>query len=286
MRLLITGGAGDLGRPLSKLVITHHETTTTWFQSPAIGGGSPVQIDLTDGDAVHNLLHALKPDAIIHTAISDRGPDMRTTIPTAARNLAYAAQRVGAHLTFLSTDCVFDGIHAPYTEDIPPAPTTPYGTAKAEAEQIVASECLNSMVVRTSLIYDFTPANRQVGWITNKLADGETVTLFTDELRHPIWATNLAGALIEIAARRMTGILHVAGPEALSRYDYGLRLLHAAGIDPRDRIVPGLAEEIVSSRVRDLRLCLDRAEQVLDIPLLTIEEAATAANAPGTSLPR
>jgi dTDP-4-dehydrorhamnose reductase len=208
---------------------------------------------------------------------------MRTTIPAAAHNLARAAQQIGAHLTFLSTDCVFDGTRAPYTEDVPPAPTSPYGTAKAEAEQIVVSECPHSLIVRTSLIYGFTPANRQVGWIADKLAAGETVTLFTDELRHPIWANNLAEALIEIATRRTLGILHIAGPEALSRYEYGLRLLHAAGIDPRDGIVSGLAEEIAPTRIRDLRLCLDRADQVLTTPLLTIEEATEKADAPGIS---
>lgn len=279
MKVLITGGAGDLGRPLSALAASHHETATTWFRATAVGGGTPVQLDLTNGDAVSRLIHDFRPDAIIHTAISDRGPDMQVAIPTAARNLAAAAELAGAHLTLLSTDCVFDGSHAPYSEDARPAPASPYGQAKAEAERIVAGGCRNSLIVRTSLIYGFTRGNRQLSWIADRLSACEVVTLFTDELRHPIWARNLAEALLEAAAERITGILHIAGPEALSRHEYGLRLLRAAGIDPADGIRPGLAAEIAPARVRDLRLCLDRAQQTLTTPLLTIDEAAARAGA-------
>ncbi|MCZ7547517.1 MAG: sugar nucleotide-binding protein [Anaerolineae bacterium] len=131
-------------------------------------------------------------------------------------------------------------------------------------------------IVRTSLIYDFTPANRQVGWMAVRIAQGAPVTLFTDEVRQPVWAHNLAGALLELAALTYTGVLHIAGPEPLTRWDYGRALLDAMGLLETARVEPVRAAEVAPDRPRDLTLDLTRARQALQTPLLTIAAARAA----------
>ncbi|MGL6278402.1 MAG: hypothetical protein ACRC50_02455, partial [Gaiella sp.] len=54
----------------------------------------------------------------------------------------------------------------------------------------------------------------------HELAAGDPeATFYADELRCPVQVTDLAGALLELAALDVTGVLHVGGPDAVSRAD-------------------------------------------------------------------
>ncbi len=272
-RLLITGASGDLGRPLSALAAQRWETTGTYFSRAYIGGGNAVRLDLRDRSAVLALVRELRPAVIIHAAASDRSEDMVTTNLAAARHLAEAAQTVGCRLIALSTDMVFDGRNPPYREEDPPTPLSPYGEVKAANEQMFQALGGDCLVVRTSLIYDLTPENRQVRWMQEAIASGQRVTLFTDEIRQPIWAWNLAEILLELAESEQRGLLNVAGPQAMSRWEYGCALLRALGYSPDEVAVAVRAADVAPQRPRDLTLCLDRARAILKTPLLPLDEA-------------
>ncbi len=272
-RLLITGASGDLGRPLSALAAQRWETTGTYFSRAHIGGGNAIRLDLRDRSAVLALVRKLRPAVIIHAAASDRSEDMVTTNLAAARHLAEAAQTVGCRLIALSTDMVFDGRNPPYREEDPPTPLSPYGEVKAANEQLFQTLGGDCLVVRTSLIYDLTPENRQVRWMQEAIASGQRVTLFTDEIRQPIWAWNLAEILLELAENEQRGLLNVAGPQAMSRWEYGCALLRALGYSPDEVAVAVRAADIAPQRPRDLTLCLDRARAILKTPLLPLDKA-------------
>jgi dTDP-4-dehydrorhamnose reductase len=62
------------------------------------------------------------------------------------------------------------------------------------------------------------------------------MTFFEDELRSPVLLGDLAAALIELAARDDDGILHVAGADTVSRYEFAFLLAQAHGL-PGDRIL-------------------------------------------------
>ena len=57
-------------------------------------------------------------------------------------------------------------------------------------------------------------------------------TLFTNEVRRPVSVTDLAAALLELAAAPHAGVCHVAGADAISRYDLGLLIASRDGLDP------------------------------------------------------
>jgi dTDP-4-dehydrorhamnose reductase len=57
--------------------------------------------------------------------------------------------------------------------------------------------------------------------------------LFTDEFRCPIFVEDLADALVEIAVSDFVGVLNVAGPQRLSRYEFGLILARRFGVAPK-----------------------------------------------------
>jgi len=56
-------------------------------------------------------------------------------------------------------------------------------------------------------------------------AAGRTAKLYTDELRQPCTAENLAEVMVELCERRdLRGVFHWAGAELLSRHALGMRL--------------------------------------------------------------
>ena len=277
MRLLITGASGDLGRPLSSLAARSWDTTGTFYRHPLVGGGQSVQLDLRDRQHTLSLIDELRPDTIIHAAVSDTSDEASTAIPVAARHISEGAHRVGAHLIALSTDMVFDGTEPPYTEASPCRPRTIYGQAKALSERILQYQHDNLLIVRTSLIYDLDPQNRQISWLLHKIKEGQAIMLFEDEIRQPIWAWNLASAVLELASLGCRGILHVAGPQPMNRWEYGSALLQALGYEPRAVAVRAQAADIAPNRPRNCTLCLSRAKSLLSTPLLTVHEALAQA---------
>ena len=205
--LLVTGGSGYLGRELLR-------------RSPgAVGAsrGSGLRLDVRDPGAVQAAFAELRPAVVIHTAYD---MEDRATTYDGAVNVAQAAASLGARLIHLSTDVVFDGEKgAPYVEADEPTPVTAYGRDKADAEPAVREAHPGALVVRTSLMYGGTEPGRH----ERVAADPDSV-FFTDELRSPVHVGDLAGALLELAGGDRSGILHVAGADALSRYEFA-RLL-------------------------------------------------------------
>lgn len=276
-RLLVTGGAGYLGRRLGPLAAAQGwQVTSTYFSTPPLAGET-VPLDLTDGPAVHAAVTALRPIAIIHTACSNRNAAHIAAIAPAARHLAEAAQAVGARLVHVSTDMVFDGEHAPYADDAPLGPLTDYAAAKAEAERLVRAACPGAALGRPSLIWSLDPLDKQTEWLVAGMRRGERVTLFTDEVRCPIHLDDLAAALLALAARpELSGPFNLGGRQALSRWEFGLRLLEALGLPRTANVLPGTVAGSGLRRPRDLTLRLDRATHAGLPPLRGVDDVLAA----------
>jgi dTDP-4-dehydrorhamnose reductase len=195
----VTGGTGYLGSELGR-------------QAPH---ASWERVEIRDAAAVDSLLTRLRPAVVIHTAYRQDGPEAWEITVDGAENVARAAALIGARLVHLSTDVVFDGRkRASYVEDDPVCPVTDYGGAKAEAERRVLSAHPGALVVRTSLIVGgqgFPPSKHELA------AHDGAMTFYEDEIRCPVQVADLASALVELAQIDISGVLHVAGSDAVSR---------------------------------------------------------------------
>ncbi len=278
-RLLVTGGSGYLGRQLVRAAAAAWEVHFTYHQHALeVAGGTGHRLDIRDAMAVDRLGAALRPDAVIHTAFSMDPALLDSVIVAGTRHVVAAAGRANARLVHLSSDVIFDGEHGPYTEADAPSPITPYGRAKVEAEAIATTHP-DAAIVRTSLIFGFDPPDARTRWVLDSLQQGNPITLFTDELRCPIYVMDLAAAVLELVAGDYRGILNVAGPQALSRYEFGVLTARAWHVDPAG-IIPGRSAESGLVRPRDCRLDISQARRLLRTPLQAAEAVLQAFKGP------
>lgn len=266
-RLLITGGSSYLGQALIPLSTTAYDVCYTFFKSSPYlqATATAVQLDLRQKGAVVALVESWQPQAIIHLAGSNRSPDMETVITAGANHIAQAAAAMQARLIHLSSDVIFDGLHAPYDETASPTPRHAYGRAKAEAEQSITSSP-DHVIIRTSLIYGFHAPDRSTEWIATALHKGEPVTLFNNQWRNPIAADTLGRACLELITHPYQGVLNIAGNEIISRADYALKLLDWWQINKRDtlHIAPAPVD---APWPPDTTLNINKALQLLKTPL-------------------
>jgi dTDP-4-dehydrorhamnose reductase len=215
--LLVTGGSGYLGSAVARRAgLDGWHVVATSYSQPGR------KLDVTEASAVRDLVEAVRPRAIVHTAYRQGGPGAWSVIVDGSRHIADAAHLLDVRLVHLSTDVVFDGrLGRPYREDDAPSPLTEYGQAKTAAETAVRTAAPGSVIVRTSLMYGGPsgPPGKQ-----ERLAADLAATFYADELRCPVQVDDLAAALLELVELDVAGPLHVAGSDGLSRAEFAAML--------------------------------------------------------------
>ena len=224
------GGSGFLGLRITRLaLLAGHSVVATYHASaPPAVAAEWRKLDIRCRDDVTALARQARPDVIINAAY--RLSDWATTADGAA-HVALASVAAGARLVHVSSDAVFSGTAASYDATRQPDPVTPYGAAKAAAETAVKAIAPAAVIARTSLIIgDGDSAHEK---LVHDLASGAaTGVLFADQVRCPVQVEDLAAALLELAASQRAGIHHLAGTDAISRYELGLLIAARDGLDP------------------------------------------------------
>jgi dTDP-4-dehydrorhamnose reductase len=280
--LLITGGSGYLGQYLTVKAAQSYSLYTAFrTNADSVKAGQPVALDLTNAAQVRQLVAELQPDPIIHTAAINPGQgdvDTMMRVNTqGSRYIAQAAAAVGARLVHLSTDLVFNGKNAPYTDDAPASPINDYGRSKAAAESAVLEANPAAAIVRTSLIYGLNEMDRGTAGFVERLERGETLSLFTDVIRQPVWVDSLAEALLKLVELELSGMLNVAGRQSLTRAEFGRRMLAWWQIDTQGRLQTARAADLSDTIPLDLRLSIHKAEQLLQMTFPGVDDVLSAA---------
>jgi dTDP-4-dehydrorhamnose reductase len=225
MRLLVTGAAGMLGRDVVRAASDHEVVAL-----------ARAELDITDADAVSAAIEAARPDAIINCAAwtDVDGAEEHEAAATAVNGAGagHLAQH-GVHLVQVSSDYVFDGdASEPYTEDAPTGPRSAYGRSKLAGELAVRDA--GAAIVRASWLFgphgrNFVDTMRRLG------AERDELAVVDDQVGCPTYTGHLAAALVEIAERGLTGVLHVAGGGRCSWFDLAKATFEETGIDIRVR---------------------------------------------------
>ncbi len=283
MKVIITGCHGLLGQRLVKYAPPGCDVIATDL-SPDHGfipEKNYRQCDLTNRDAVRKLIDKVHPSDIINAAAYtnvDGAEDERDLCwlvnVIAMENLVQSARRVHADIYHVSTDYIFDGKSGPYVEDDTPSPIGFYGQSKLAAEQVLKGSPLNFTIARTMVLYGVSENNRPdfVGWLIGKLRNGDPVHIVTDQLGNTTLSDDLARALWQTVRTSYHGIVHIAGTEIVSRYDFALKVATVFDLDA-SLINPITTADLRQNAPRPLKsgLVVDKAVQSLGLELSDVE---------------
>ena len=274
MKVLVTGGSGMLGKALvnrlSREFQVSHTVHRTGFE---FKGAAAIPCDLTAGDLA---LPAF--DAVVHTAaLTD--VDLCQSTPEeayqanvlATRNLAAACP--GAYFVYISTDFVFDGQKGSYRETDPANPISEYGRTKYLGESEIP---LSGCAIRTS-IYGLSGNGGKQTFLEkslDRLKNDQEILGFDDQWFSPVSIYNLADLLAEVIAQRPKGILHLGGPERLSKYQFLQQLAASFGYSGSLVKANSFAgHKFQAPRPRDASLDTSRARSFLKTAVCSAAES-------------
>jgi dTDP-4-dehydrorhamnose reductase len=245
-KLLITGASGFLGRYLCDHGISQG------FEVHAVGHSREVpnsrtkvksySVNLWNPLAVSQLFAQVKPDAVIHAAamahpaVCEQNAEASYQANVLATHYVtkWAAKRQ-THLVFVSSEQVFSGTALVYRASDATNPINVYGRHKAQAERLVQALHPQAVIARLPLLYSFDTADTGFAQaMIQAFQQGKAVQAFTDEIRPPAHVDDVANALVKLVALNKSvafkSIVHLGGPEPLTRYEMALQLAQRCAV--------------------------------------------------------
>jgi len=282
MRILVTGGSGLVGAEVCALGIREGHEVFAGFHSNQAPHGRPTLLDLSKPNVVGGV-RALNPELIIHTGgLTDvdrceQEAELAERVNgTATGEIAKAARSLGAHLTYVSTDYVFDGEQGNYDETAKPNPVSQYGRSKLLGERLLSETGGDYCIARPSVIYGWGRSWKPnyALFVLKALEEKREVKAAYDMYCSPTLNTSLAQMLLELATRRLTGVFHVAGATRTSRLDFAKEIaaefcLNPSGITRVDSRMLNLR----ARRPHDSSLSVGKAARELNAKALKLPEA-------------
>ncbi|WP_080237826.1 SDR family oxidoreductase [Spirosoma rigui] len=287
-KILITGANGLLGQKLVGLLTQQPEvdliaTARGANRLPQDEGYLYRPMDITDHQAVMEVIRETKPDVVIHTAAmtdvdkcEQQKDDCWAQNVKAVESLVEACTEVGAFLLHVSTDFIFDGAAGPYDETAEGNPISFYGWSKYAAEKVVTNSTLRWAIARTVLVYgiahDMSRSNI-ILWVKKSLEDGKNIKVVTDQWRSPTLAEDLAMGCYLIADQEAEGVFNISGKEVLTPYDMAIKTADYFNLD-KSLIAQADASTFTQVARRPPRtgFILDKARTVLGYNPLSFEE--------------
>ncbi|WP_217144522.1 sugar nucleotide-binding protein [Streptomyces sp. AC627_RSS907] len=212
---------------------------------PDVRGVGWHALDATEREACARLVARLGPRRIVlvhgpsDVTWCEEHPDLAVSAHTAAA-AHFAALAGGARLVMISTDNVFDGSRPDNAEDAPVSPANAYGRAKLRAEEIVLGAAADAVVLRVSLVYGHEPAEA-AKWLNffaacaHRLLRGESLTVPQDQWTTPVLVDDVAEVTAAVlhAGAPLPPVLHLGGPDRVSRAVWASTVAEALGAPPR-----------------------------------------------------
>lgn len=234
MKILLLGKNGQVGWELQRSLSPLGEVIALDARSTQYCG------DLTNLLGIAETVHAIQPDAIVNAAAytavdkAESEFDLAHIVNALAPSvLAQAAQACGACLIHYSTDYVFNGQgDMPWIETDNTDPLNQYGRSKLKGERLIAQNCAQHLIFRTSWVYATRGANFAKTML--RLAqERKHLTVINDQFGAPTGAELLADITAHalrlfLQKTDLAGIYHVAAAGETTWYDYARYVLTQA----------------------------------------------------------
>jgi dTDP-4-dehydrorhamnose reductase len=236
--ILVIGSEGYIGHNLAAYFEAISWTVFSTGQSSSKRANYHAA-DICDQNAVRRIILDLKPDVVLHVAgisslahCENDPAACRAVNVDGTRHIIEAVAEVGAtcKLVFFSSDYVFDGEAGNYDEKSPCHPLTEYGRAKVVSEDEIRRRLDNYVILRMANVYG--RGGKFYNFVRERLEVGSPIELFNDTLFAPVSIDYLLRAVKVLIEKDFRGVLHLGGPQCLSRYDFGLLVAEHLNADP------------------------------------------------------
>ncbi len=279
MRLLITGASGLLGLNLALDAGHSHEIVGVDRNTLTSVPFKTIHADLLAPRAVKRVLSESDPELVIHCAAMadvdeceakpDLARQMNTELPA---QLADACARRKVRLVHISTDAVFDGQkEGSYSEEDAATPSSVYSKTKYEGEQAVLAINPLAIVARVNF-YGWSLSGRRslAEFFINNLSTGKHVNGFTDVTFSPMLVNHLGEILLRMVDHGLRGLYHVVGPQAMSKYQFGIEIARRFGMN-ESLISPQSVDKssLTVKRSHNLWLSIHKLSTDLEVSLPT-----------------
>ncbi len=206
-KILLTGINGQVGHALLKQLSDYD-----------VVGLSRDELDLSNVDAIRNVIREIKPDLIInpaaYTAVdkAESESDLAYAInATAPQVMAEEAAKLGSALIHFSTDYVYDGRkNTPYIETDEVNPQSVYGKSKLAGETAIQAVGLPHLILRTSWVYGAYGKNF-LNTILRLALERKQLGIVADQIGAPTSSASIASALDQLVTQwdgLQSGVYH------------------------------------------------------------------------------
>ena len=218
MKFFITGVNGQLGYDVKRELL---ERGYTDILAP-----TRVDLDITNEDAVKEMIREYRPSVIFHcaayTAVDKAEEEQDKCYQVnvlGTKYLTEAAKEVGAKIIYISTDYVFDGTkEGLYQVEDKVNPVNYYGKTKYLGENFIR-EYDNHIIVRISWVFGINGKNF-IRTMLNLAESHKELNVVCDQIGSPTYTKDLAGLLVNMFLSNVKGLYHVTNEGYCSWYEF------------------------------------------------------------------
>ena len=276
MNILVTGANGQLGNEM-RIIARKSDDTYFFTDVNRQEGVETVFLDITDLQAIRNMVAAHQIDAIVNCAAytnvdaaeSDEALAEKLNAE-APENLAWAMKEVNGLLVQISTDYVFgkEPYNIPCKETQQGTPTGVYGMTKLHGEQKIKAVGCKHVIIRTAWLYSEFGKNF-CKTMMNLTATKPQLKVVFDQAGTPTYALDLAKTIAHVLVDyskeskddgySKTGIYHYSNEGVCSWYDFTKMIAEYNGTTACD-VQPCHSNEFPSPVTRPSYSVLDKTK--------------------------
>lgn len=227
MRVLVTGVKGQLGYDVAERLKALQIDCR---------GVDLNDFDLTDAAAVNAYVSEYRPNCIVHcaayTAVDKAESNQelcRRVNVDGTRNIAKAANAVGAKIMYFSTDYIFSGTGtAPWKPGDEKSPCNFYGLTKYLGEEALIEETSRYFILRISWVFGINGHNF-VKTMLRLGAERETVTVVDDQIGSPTYTYDLARLVVDMIQTERYGVYHATNQGFCSWNEFAAEIMALSG---------------------------------------------------------
>lgn len=270
LRILILGSTGLIGRKLFSLLDLENHVFSTFHSKPFSGG---FLVDVTSRVDLEKIFAQTKPNIVINLSaiynnldFCEENKDLVMSINgSSVETIAKLSNQYNSFLLHFSSDYVFDGKKGDYLETDIPNPINYFGKTKLQGENNVKKFAKNYCIVRTSMVYGVNDENTTLpDWILEQVMKNNPLDLINDQFMTPTYLDNLCYMILDVIKIKFSGVIHLAGPTKLSRFEFAEKLLKKLNKNLILKKISMTNFDKNNLRPKDSSLNTDLASKILD----------------------